>query len=85
MRLLFIFAQNPWQCLVWWVDGSGSTEVQFVRDDFYNRVILGGMVHKVMYSCKLCLKLCKTARAETTQTHSTVNRANYPSRDFAKS
>ena len=20
MRLLFIFMQNPWQCLVWWVD-----------------------------------------------------------------
>ena len=22
MRLLFIFMQNPWQCLVWWVDGG---------------------------------------------------------------
>ena len=20
MRLLFTFMQNPWQCLVWWVD-----------------------------------------------------------------
>ena len=22
MRLLFMFMQNPWQCLVWWVDGG---------------------------------------------------------------
>ena len=40
MRLLFTFMQNPWQGLVWWVDGG-----TVCRRRPYNRENLRDMVH----------------------------------------
>ena len=39
---------------------------------------------QVMYSCKLCLKLCRPVLAETVQNYSTGNRFNNPGWNLAK-
>ena len=43
-----MFMQNPWQCLVWWVDGGFNGDTVCRRRP-YNRVILGVWFTTLLY------------------------------------